>query len=389
MTTLNELFIEYLGAIEPYPKAVERAQVAYKSLRDDLQADDGLGPRLLNSLLSGSYGRCTAIRGIKDVDIVLPLNYTFDELSQLCKPGETVQHCLLRLVREAVTRSGRYVEASTVRRRSILVRLTDDVNDITDNEPDLTLDIVPVIPHANFVGQVDQYTDPLWIADKDLGQWMWTYPNSQFADSEERNAESSYLVDRHQFKPLVKVMKAWKKVNFGEQKTPKGFFLECMVAEFHNPQATSWVLAVRDMLKRACDTWGAPEYFTASPTVADISKSSSNRVPLIKLEKSEDINRARSIVGKMQQHLTLLDQAIEEAESDVYKAAKSLQLVFGSDLNGIYFPLPENEQGATQDSTGKTGNTAVAGGTTRPVVTITNPNKLWGCDGSEPGARSV
>lgn len=67
---------------------------------------------------------------------------------------------------------------------------------------DQLLDIVPVIPQINTAGRADQYSDPLWIADKDLRQWLWTYPNSQLADSEKRNAESSYIVDRCHFKPL-------------------------------------------------------------------------------------------------------------------------------------------------------------------------------------------
>lgn len=384
MTTMNDLFLTYLASIEPYPKAVKRAQVAHDNLREDLKADPILGSRMLNSFLSGSYGRSTAIKGIKDVDIVIPLDYTLAELSELCKQGETVQHCLLRLVREAIQRSGRNVESSTIRRRSILVKLTDSVNGITDDEPELTLDIVPVIPQMNVSGQVDQYMDPLWIADKDLCQWLWTYPNSQLADSEERNAGSSYLVDRHHYKPLVKIMKAWKKVNFGGQKTPKGFFLECMVAEFHNPQATSWILAVRDMLKNACDAWGDPDYFITSPTVADISKSSQNRVPLVKYEKPEDLDRAKYIVKKMRRHLELIDQAIEEAESDLFTATKTLQLVFGSDPDEICFPLPESEEARPSDSGGgRTGSAVVPGRTVRPVVTITNPNPLWGSD--EPG----
>lgn len=223
MTTLNDLFIEYLASIQPYSKAVERAQLAHICLREDLEDDESLGAHMLNSILSGSYGRSTAIKGIKDVDIVIPFDYTFEELAELCQSNETAQHCLLRLVREAIERSGRHVEASIIRRRSILVKLTDKVNGIADDEPDLTLDIVPVLPQVDLTGQVDQYTDPLWIADKDLDQWLWTYPNTQLSDSESRNEESSYLVDRHHYKPLVKIMKAWKKVHFGNQKVQKAF----------------------------------------------------------------------------------------------------------------------------------------------------------------------
>lgn len=378
MTTLNDLFIEYLASIQPYSKAVERAQLAHICLREDLENDESLGAHMLNSFLSGSYGRSTAIKGIKDIDIVIPFDYTFEELAELCQSYETAQHCLLRLVREAIERSGRHVEASIIRRRSILVKLTDKVNGIADDEPDLTLDIVPVLPQVDLTGQVDQYTDPLWIADKDLDQWLWTYPNTQLSDSESRNEESSYLVDRHHYKPLVKIMKAWKKVHFGNQKIPKGLFLECMVAEYHNPDASSWILALRDMLKKACDTWGNPDYFIASPTVADISKSAVNRIPLVKVEKPEDLDRAKYIVKKMRRHLELIDQAIDEANTDLNKAARTLQLVLGSDPDDIIFPLPKFDDASSSDSTKKDEPSRMA----TPIVTISNPNKPWGCDGT-------
>jgi hypothetical protein len=173
-------------------------------------------------------------------------------------------------------------------------------------------------------------------------------------------------------------MKAWKKVHFGNQKTPKGLFLECMVAEYHNPDASSWILALRDMLKKACDTWGTPDYFIASPTVADISKSAVNRIPLVKVEKPEDLDRVKYIVKKMRRHLELIDQAIDEANTDLTKAARTLQLVLGSDPDDIFFPLPKFDDTSSSDSTKKDEPSRMA----TPIVTISNPNQPWGCDGT-------
>lgn len=123
--------------MNPIRRRLSAARVAHDSLREDLEADANLGPRMLNSFLSGSYGRSTSIKGIKDVDIIIPLDYTFAELSEFCKAGESAQYCLLRLVREAIERSGRHVKSSTIRRRSILVKPKpiEDVNGIVDDEP--------------------------------------------------------------------------------------------------------------------------------------------------------------------------------------------------------------------------------------------------------------
>lgn len=166
-------------------------------------------------------------------------------------------------------------------------------------------------------------------------------------------------------------MKAWKKVHLGSQKTPKGFFLECMVAEFHNPDAESWILALRDMLKNVCDTWGNSDYFIASPTVADISKPSANRIPLVKIETPEDLVRAKNIVKKMRRHLELIEKAIDEADTDLNKAARTLQLVLGSDPDDIIFPLPASDKNSSSNSTKKDEPSRVA----IPVVKINNPNK--------------
>jgi hypothetical protein len=96
------------------------------------------------------------------------------------------------------------------------------------------------------------------------------------------------------------------------------------------------------------------------------------------------LDRAKYIVKKMRRHLELIDQAIEEAESDLFTATKTVQLVFGSDPDEICFPLPESEEARPSDSGGgRNGSAVVLGRTARPVVTITNPNPLWGSD--EPG----
>jgi hypothetical protein len=47
----------------------------------------------------------------------------------------------------------------------------------------------------------------------------------------------------------------------------------------------------------------------------------------------------------MHDHLKLVKQAMEGAESDLTKSAKTLQRVFGQDCEMIYFPLPDEDTG--------------------------------------------
>jgi hypothetical protein len=199
--------------------------------------------------------------------------------------------------------------------------------------PELTMDIVPVLI------QTDRDQDPMTIADKDLSEWCDTYPITQLEDSKDRNQRSAKICDRHGYKPLVKMLKAWKQAHFRSTKTPKGFVLECLVAKYHNPAAEHWVDAVRDLLQNICDEWPDPDVLFNIPEVPDISDSSPFQIPIAK-----KIEGAQRVLRKMHQHRDLVEQAIEESESDLTKSAKTLQRVFGQDCEIVCFPVPEDEE---------------------------------------------
>jgi len=332
MTTIDELFTKYLQSIMPDDRAVERAKTAHADLRDDLGADEELGESIARTLLSGSYGRDTATHGIKDVDIIVQLTLTQEEVRSMKHENETEQACLLRLIKRAIERTGRAAETKTAR-RSIYVELPEEINEIARNLPALTLDIVPVlIPY-------DKETDPMWIADRELRQWCHTYPNSQRNDSVNRNQQSEEIDGYHSYKSLVKMMKSWKKVHFGKNKTPKGFILECMVAQFYDPQAKHWIDAVIGFLQNICNSNPNPDQLQIIPQVHDISNQNPLTIPIAKT-----IEDARRVLNKMHWSLTQVKLAKETAETDFYKAAKILQLVFGADASmDLCFPLPEED----------------------------------------------
>ncbi len=329
MATLDDLFKEFLHRIQPVPEAVERAADAHGPLREDLEKDESYGPFVEGTFLSGSYGRHTAIFSIKDVDVIIQTSFTFEDLQERCRKDETEQACLLRLTKEAIDRTGRVARTRTAR-RSIHVTLPEEKTKEGKELPELTMDIVPVLV------QSDKNTDPLIIADRDLAGWYDTYPNTQLADSERRNNRSSYIVDRHSYKPLVKMFKAWKKVHFRSAKTPKGFVLECMTSQYHNPSADHWVIAVRDLLQNICDTWPDPDVLTDIPEVRDVSDSAPCTISIAKT-----VDEAARVLQKLHQHLDLVKQAIEEAESDLTESANTLRRVFGQDCDDICFPLPD------------------------------------------------
>lgn len=333
MATLDDLFEKYLSSkegIEPSENAVERAKAAHVDLRKDLEKDEKLGSYISKTMLSGSYGRDTAILYIKDVDVIIQTTLTYEDLQKKKHKDETEQKCLLRLTQGAIERTGRTAETEKAR-RSIHVKLPEEINDDA-TIPELTMDIVPVlIPNG-------KDKDPMTIADRELGGWYDTYPASQLEDSKERNSQSSVISGRHNYKPLVKIFKAWKYVHYSTKKTPKGFVLECLTAKYHNPKAKHWVEAVRDLFQNICNEWPNPEILLEIPNVPEISNSSPHQIPIAK--KLDD---AKKVLQKIHQHLALVKQAIEEAESDLIKSAKTLQRVFGQDCEIICFPLPEDD----------------------------------------------
>lgn len=344
MATLDSLFTDYLKSIIPSDDAVARAIEAHNALRKDIEQDEEYGLFVANSLLSGSYGRDTAILSIKDIDIIIKTTFTFDDLQRLKAPDETEQYCLLRLTQEAIKRTGRDAKTRKAR-RSIHVELPDNINEIAGDDSVVTLDIVPVLI------QSDKDTDPMWIADKDLDEWLNTYPNSQLSDSEQKNKNSSLIKGYRSYKSLVKMLRSWKIVHFGTSKTPKGFFLECLTAQFHNPGAGHWIEAVHDLFQNICKFWPEPNNLTAIPNVHDVSTLNPIPIPLTKT-----VEDAQRVLLKFHSHLSIIEQAMKEEETDLYKAAKTLQRVFGADSESIYFPLPDDRGDSHNNTLAKNGS---------------------------------
>ena len=165
MSTLDDLFRQYLSSIEPSALAVSRAQAAHGPLREDLEKDATYGAYLCKTLLSGSYGRGTSILYIKDVDVIIETTFTSKDLQDKKRQDETEQGCLLRLTQEAIKRTGR--DAGTRKaRRSVHVELPEEVNDIGQTAPALTMDIVPVLLQSG------EDKDPMTIADCELKGWF-------------------------------------------------------------------------------------------------------------------------------------------------------------------------------------------------------------------------
>ncbi len=173
-------------------------------VRDYLHQHGDLKTISPHSRLAGSYARCTAIKDIKDVDLLLTLDRSYHKK----EPEEVLEKVFSVLggLPEALGSSGKLV-IRRHQRRSINVHI---------DEQDFDLDIVPAVA-------IQGIEKPLVIPDRDWSRWVKTHPLG-YAD------RLSELNGKHEDKvvPLIKLFKHWRDVQMCYRR-PKSYWLECLV----------------------------------------------------------------------------------------------------------------------------------------------------------------
>ncbi len=99
---------------------------------------------------------------------------------------------------------------STIRRQSRSVGIGTSNSD---------MDVVPIIAPYGMEG-------PLYIPDRKLEKWLETNPPVHTSWTTEVNTSSNGV-----FKPLVKLMKWWRREQPTVNKKPKGFVIEVITSE--------------------------------------------------------------------------------------------------------------------------------------------------------------
>jgi hypothetical protein len=211
LVTQNQ-FLEFLKDIEPSKTTKEDASKAHTALRDFLRNDDDFKLFHESDFLSGSYKRNTAIRprtvdgktARPDVDIIVVTNHSKDD-----EPQEVID-LLYNVLKK---------EYSDIRKQARSVGINTDKVD---------MDVVPIIAPDGMDGR-------LYIPDRKKEDWLETNPSKHTTWTTEMNEESTGT-----FKPLVKLMKWWRRVNPTIAKKPKGFVIECIVAECMDKSETKY-----------------------------------------------------------------------------------------------------------------------------------------------------
>lgn len=186
-------FQTFLSKIEPTDDQKVEVSTAHDTLRSRLRADD-FTEYFKGSFLSGSYGRGTAIRQTKTVDIIVVANYN----RIFWEP-----HLSLFQLKRVLSKSFK-----TVIIQNNLIRIPLNLLDFS---------IIPAIIEEG----------SLKIPDRDAHNWVPSNVHRHIQLTTAMNESKKYL-----YKPLVKSLKCWRDQRLTEAWRPKSFLLECLVYDY-------------------------------------------------------------------------------------------------------------------------------------------------------------
>ncbi|MEX3963347.1 hypothetical protein AB4Y42_14180 [Paraburkholderia sp. EG286B] len=330
----QQQFIDFLSEIEPSPTTKSVCSSAHSNLREKLEKHETYKDIHVNTYLSGSYARNTALRPRQtngtvrrpDVDIIVVTNHRHYNL-----PSDVIG-----TLRRAVKSLG-YTEVEA-NRRSICVSLGS-----------VEMDVVPVI--------ASPWDQGGWlIADKSEEQWLVTNPmgHNQWASAVNKKANGDFV-------PLVKLVKWWRRENLPHLKRPKGFILETLVAKHMDYKGTSYEELFAKFLEAIRDEYRWTAQTGQVPYLEDPSVSGNNVFSRV---KSEEFKRFYDLA---EAHAALVRRAQRETDAD--KALVLWQRIFGD-----RFRKPAQKASMLRPAVAASAGT----GLVFPAIAVVPPNKPAG-----------
>lgn len=277
-----------LGRIEPSDSHVAKAKKAHEVLRQHLRDHEEIGKAHKDAYLSGSYARHTAIKNIKDVDVICVLDIDKDLTEPIV---------LLRWLEQALLN---YYDDVRVQGRSIGITTSDG----------FCLDLVPGTPQNGDDG-------PLWIPDREAKAWVGTHPKGQIEFARARNASTDGF-----YVQTVKLMKHWRDRVPSELARPKSYVLETLVAEtMGSSPPLSHAKAVVTVLEGMCDRHGCWVGTGSVPTIADPG------YPSVNVAKRWRPTEFDAFMEQTQTAATTARTALEESDEEA--SVKGWRRLFG------------------------------------------------------------
>ena len=238
---LTSDFCAFLSSLQPGDDDVAAAKAAHEKVREQLRTDADSKEAHIDTFLSGSYARRTAINDINDVDVIciLDLDHTVTA-PEVCLAW--IEGILSRYYKQT-KRQGRSVGASAANK--------------------VWLDIVPATP-------VSAADGPLWIPDREARQWVQTHPKGQIAAGISKNkATNGYFVQ------VVKLLKSWRDTLGTDPCNPKSYVLEALIhTMIGNP--SSHAEAIVNVLEGIDRTYASYRTLDMVPVISDPGSTSIN-----------------------------------------------------------------------------------------------------------------
>lgn len=213
MNTSAQAFDAFLRSLEPTEKqaaeATKQQQVMFENLRQALRPKE--------AILSGSYGRGTAIRPLHDIDLFLVLGSE-------PVPSSSPALSYLQRIQKAL-QDNYHGKQAKLQARSVNIEFTTT---------ELGFDVVPALedPHRQGV---------YWIPERDSGAWIPSNPRLHKQACDAANAQASGML-----KPLIKLVKRW---NQRHGKLLASFHLEVMAYEAFPSRPDSYANGLRRLFE--------------------------------------------------------------------------------------------------------------------------------------------
>lgn len=239
--SIQTQFQKLLHDIEPSPTTKKNASSTHTALRKFLREHSNFKEVHVDTFLSGSYKRDTAIRprvrdgeeDRPDIDIIVVTNHTLNS-----NPNDVLDQ-LYTILKE---------KYEDIRKQTRSVGLSTSKAD---------MDVVPIIAPSGVEGT-------LYIPDRKLNQWLVTNPPAHTSWTIEMNEAAD-----GSFKPLVKLVKWWRRESSTIAKRPKGFVIECITAECMNLQESQFADLFIGMLEGVVDRYRLDIENDRVPVIAD------------------------------------------------------------------------------------------------------------------------
>ena len=223
-----------------------------------------------------------------DIDIIVVTNKTLDD-----DPTE-----VLKLLRNAL--SDEY-EINPSNTRSIGVI-----------SPQVDMDVIPIIAPCG-------EENTLYIPDKKLEAWLETNPPKHTTWATEQNSLSNGT-----FKPLVKLIKWWRRENPTISKRPKGFVIECIVAECMNKHMENYDELLLSVFEGIVANYKWLINAELVPFIPDPGVPGSNVTTGITFDAFE------GFYNKAKNHLEIIKEAREIQQRDPAESLAKWRIVFGN-----------------------------------------------------------